>query len=130
MEHKDCGGPILAMPALVSRLGSLLREKPVLVYQKQNPLQMPVDPNMEHQMRKNITTTYLQNKWCRLRNRGLSQHAASELCSSWRAGTVKLYSVYIRKWKVYARKRGIDPVHTAVTVAVNFLGPLSTAGQC
>ena len=128
MEHKGCGGPILAKPALFSPAGEFIdRETSASVSKIDSPSNAcgskygASDEKNKNKNKKNTTTTYLQNNRCRLRNRGLLQHAASVVCSSWRAGTLKLYSVYIRKWKVHARKRGIDPVHTAVTEAVDFL---------
>ena len=119
-----CGGPFLAKPALVSPAGVFIdRETSASVSKIDSPSNACGSKYgaSDEKKKQNTTTTYLQNNRCRLRNRGLLQHAASVVCSSWRAGTLKLYSVYIRKWKVHARKRGIDPVHTAVTEAVNFL---------
>ena len=76
-----CGGPILAKPALVSPAGEFIdREANDSVPKTESPLNA-CRSKYGASDKKNTTTTYLQNSGCRLRNRWLSQQAASVVCS-------------------------------------------------
>lgn len=102
------------------RLGSLLTEKSVLVSARQNLLQMPTGPNMEHQLRKTLWSLickvsetedfhHKQLKW-------LASHGELEQsnCALFTSENGKCMHV-----------KGSP----AVTKAVNFLWTWSTAGQ-
>ena len=62
------------------------------------------------------------------RKRGFSKTATNIMLSSWRDNTKKSYRPYIKKWQIYANKRGIDPVHPHVSGPINFMSKLVSRG--
>ena len=48
--------------------------------------------------------------------------------STWRPGTVKLYSHYIKKWQLYCHLRDIDPLQPEVAQVLRFLRNLDDDG--
>ena len=60
--------------------------------------------------------------------RGFSQKATSIILQSWRKGTTKQYSSYIKRWTTYCRQKQIDPVYATVPQALDFLVELFETG--
>lgn len=48
--------------------------------------------------------------------------------ASWRLGTAKQYSVYLKKWKVYCDKKNLDSFNPGIIPAIEFLGSLHKQG--
>ena len=59
---------------------------------------------------------------------GISQKATSIILQSWRKGTTKQYSSYIKRWTTYCHKKQIDPVSATVPQALDFLVELFESG--
>ena len=72
----------------------------------------------------NNPTTILSCVWKLLKSRDLSDTAADIILQSWRNGTKKQYTTYLRQWEKYCSEQNIDPVSATVTQGINFLGDL------
>ena len=59
---------------------------------------------------------------------GFSQKATSIIVQSWRKGTTKQYSSYIKRWITYCHQKQIDPVFATVPQALDFLVELFESG--
>ena len=59
---------------------------------------------------------------------GFSQKTTSIILQSWRKGTTKQYSSYIKIWTTYYRQKRIDPVSATVPHALDFLVELFETG--
>ena len=57
-----------------------------------------------------------------------SPKATSIILQSWRKGTTKQYSSYIKRWTTYCRQKQIDPVSATVPQALDFLVELFETG--
>lgn len=55
------------------------------------------------------------------RERGLSEKSTHILMSSWKCGTKKQYSVFIKRWFCYCSERKINPISQTVEDVVEFL---------
>ena len=59
---------------------------------------------------------------------GLSEKATSIILQSWRKGTTKQYSFYIKRWTKYCRQKQIDPVSATFPQPLDFLAELFESG--
>ena len=59
---------------------------------------------------------------------GFSQKATSIILQSWRKGTTKQYSSYIKRWTTYCHQKQIDPVSATIPQALDFLVELFETG--
>ena len=59
-----------------------------------------------------------------LESKGLSQSATSIILQSWREGTRKQYSTYLRQWEQYCCTREINNFSATVMQGINFLSEL------
>ena len=59
-----------------------------------------------------------------LKGQGLSDSATSIILQSWRDGTRKQYTTYLRQWEQYCCRREIDSLSATVTHGINFLSEL------
>ena len=57
-----------------------------------------------------------------------SQKATSIILKSWRQGTTKQYSSYIKRWATYCRQKQIDPVSATDPQALDFLVEIYETG--
>ena len=62
------------------------------------------------------------------RARGLSTGATSIILSSWRDGSRKQYSSYLKRWVQFCSQRQIDPLRAPVTHVLDFLTELYNTG--
>ena len=70
----------------------------------------------------------LQIVWQSYETQGFSQKATSIIFQSWRKGTTKQYSSYIKRWTTYCHQKQIDPVSATVPQALDFLVELFESG--
>ena len=115
------GCAILAQSAVVSKTSEHANSRTSAALSQERPATTANRSDGKASSKQTPAPSYLQNLRGRLRSSGFSKQAVSILCSSWRAGTKNQYATYINKWRSYARKRLIDPIHPSVSEAVNFL---------
>lgn len=70
----------------------------------------------------------MQDIYDRLGQQGFSSGASALIMNSWRPATQSAYNVYIKKWKAFARKSRVDPLHPSSAEVGNFLAELFEAG--
>ena len=61
-------------------------------------------------------------------NQGLSTSSVDIIMSSWRSSTYSQYNTYIRRWQTFCETRLCNPVNPPVSIAIDFLTSLFTAG--
>ena len=64
----------------------------------------------------------------RLKRDGLSLGMSDIVLASWRLGTTKQYSVYLKKWRNYCDKENLDCLNPGIIPAIEFLGILHKQG--
>lgn len=60
--------------------------------------------------------------------RGISESATNLLMQSWRSGTKKQYSCYIKKWELFCAQRKTDCVQPPIEEVLDFLTELYSKG--
>ena len=63
-----------------------------------------------------------------LQDKGVSPRAQEILLQSWREGTKKQYTVYLRKWELFASGRDFNPIQPSVSEILDFLTELFEGG--
>lgn len=66
--------------------------------------------------------------WQSIQDQGISQAAAKLIMASWRNGTKKQYSTYIKKWQNFSVQRQIDHTQPSVVPVLDFLTVLYQQG--
>lgn len=66
--------------------------------------------------------------WQSIQDQGISQAAAKLIMASWRNGTKKQYSTYIKKWQNFSVQRQIDHTQPSVVPVLDFLTVLYKQG--
>ena len=64
----------------------------------------------------------------RHRREGISKQASNIILQGWRQNTRKSYSMYIKKWELYARRKKVHPISPSLGDAINFLANLFSDG--
>ena len=63
-----------------------------------------------------------------LQNKNISERATNVIMCSWRHGTQKQYSMYIKKWFDYCREREINSVQASLSDILDYLASLVESG--
>ena len=111
------------------KLLRMLVDVPRVLPQQRTALQMPGMKQEVHPSIKKMTLIACRLSGSPMRHREfLKRHLYSIILQSWRKGTTKQYSSYIKRWTTYCHKKQIDPVSATVPQALDFLVELFESG--
>ena len=99
------------------------------VPQHQTVLQMPgVEQEIRLLIKKMVVIVCRLSSSPMIHMQGLSQKATSIILQSWRKGTTKQYSFYIKRWTKYCHQKQIGPVSATFPQPLDFLAELFESG--
>ena len=99
----------------------MLVDVPRVLPSQRTALQMQWDETRRSPLNQENGSDCLQIVRQSYETQGFSQKATSIILQSWRKGTTKQYSSYIKRWTTYCHQKQIDPVSATVPQALDFL---------
>ena len=118
----------LAKSGILSNFGKHDSKKSNKALSKENSVGNAQQSPTDTQTSKESLSADLPGIREKLRSEGISQAASNIILHSWRKNTRKSYSMYIKRWKLYACREDVHSTSPNLGEAINFLAHLFDCG--
>ena len=127
LDTRDIYTTPVANPTMVHSSATNVSSHPVAFTTENGPSSTSEQPQLSSSSQENETDG-LKIVEQSYRARGLSTGATSIILSSWRDGSRKQYSSYLKRWVQFCSQRQIDSLRAPVTRVLDFLTELYNTG--
>ena len=127
LDTRDIYTTPVANPTMVHSSATNVSSHPVAFTKENEPSSTSEQPQLSSSSQENETDG-LKIVEQSYRARGLSTGATSIILSSWRDGSKKQYSSYLKRWVQFCSQRQIDTLRAPVTRVLDFLTELYNTG--
>ena len=111
-----------------TKLLHLLIDTPVLLPKRKNLVSKPLTGKAHPTLYKTrFLACRLSGKFCK--NSGIPSKTADIVLSAWRSGTSKACNTYVKRWLLYCRQRGQNPLQPTVIAVLQLLTLLYEEGK-